>query len=106
MPGNTPYESFAVRVARVVAAIPPGRVATYAQVAGMAGASGAARQVAKALWALSGSRGLPWHRVINSKGTVSIPGAGGVEQRALLEAEGVEFSGAGIINLARFGWRG
>ena len=86
--------------------IPRGKVATYGQVAAIAGNPRAARQVVRALWALSRNRGLPWHRVISSKGIVSIPGEGGQEQRRLLESEGILFSAAGQIDLARFGWRG
>ena len=49
--------------------------------------------------------GVPWHRVINSQGKISLPGAAGIEQRALLEAEGVVFDARGKIDLNRFGWK-
>jgi methylated-DNA-protein-cysteine methyltransferase related protein len=70
--------------------------------------SGRARQVGYALAALSPSSAVPWHRVINAGGRVSIrshAGGGAISQRLLLEREGVRFSGAGRIDLATFGWR-
>ena len=93
------------RIAAVVAAIPPGRVATYGQVAAQAGNRRAARQVAWALRAYSG-RGLPWHRVIGAGGAIRLPEGGGLErQRALLLAEGVAVAPDGHIDLAAHQWR-
>jgi methylated-DNA-protein-cysteine methyltransferase-like protein len=81
-------------------------VATYGQVAALAGLPGAARQVGYALAALPAEAGdVPWQRVVNAKGEVSPrvqPGAD-EEQRALLEAEGVRFDERGRIDLARHG---
>lgn len=91
---------------RAVKRIPRGRVATYGDVAELAGLEGHARQVGYALHALpSGSR-VPWHRVVNAKGEISPRSAGDSHelQRALLEAEGVEFDGRGRIELSRFRW--
>ena len=86
--------------------IPRGRVATYGQVAALAGLPGAARQVGYALHALpAGADDVPWQRVVNAKGEVSPraePGADD-EQRALLEAEGVRFDRRGKIDLVRYG---
>lgn len=87
-----------------MAAIPAGRVATYGQVAELAGLPQGARAVGRAMARLPAGTRLPWHRVINASGAVSIPGAGGDRQRALLEAEGVAFVN-GRVNLARVGWR-
>lgn len=70
--------------------IPKGKVATYGDVAYAAGFPGAARQVA---WALHGSRGLPWQRVVGAGGKVLLPGENGFEQRMRLQQEGVEFAG-------------
>ncbi|MGH9382597.1 MAG: MGMT family protein [Thermoanaerobaculia bacterium] len=95
------------RIYVVVAAIPAGRVATYGQVAALAGIPGHARQVGYALHALPESSELPWQRVINARGEVSA--RSGLDwvagyQRHLLEEEGVVFDDRGRIDLARFLW--
>ena len=87
-----------------MAEIPEGRVATYGQVAELAGLPRGARAVGRAMARLPAGTRLPWHRVINATGAVSIPGVGGARQRALLEAEGVAFVD-GRVNLARVRWR-
>ena len=95
------------RIWRVVARIPRGRVATYGQVAELAGLPRAARQAGYAMHALpSGSR-VPWQRVVNARGEVSPRSNPGSEliQRVLLEREGVAFNARGRIDLTRFGWR-
>jgi len=96
-----------LRIYAVVRQIPRGRVATYGQVAGLAGLDGHARQVGYALHALPRSMKLPWHRVINSRGEVSERTRGDWHelQRHLLEAEGVEFDERGRLNLKKFRWR-
>jgi methylated-DNA-protein-cysteine methyltransferase-like protein len=91
----------------VVRRIPEGRVATYGQVATLAGMPGHARQVGYALHALPDGAGVPWQRVINARGEVSPRAGGGWEagyQRHLLEEEGVAFDARGRVDLARFGW--
>ena len=90
----------------VVQRIPRGRVATYGQVAEMSRLKGQARQVGYALSALNRD-GIPWQRVVNARGEISLRSHGGYDelQRELLEAEGVEFSLRGRIDLSRFGWR-
>ncbi len=95
------------RIYRVVGRIPRGRVSSYGEVARLAGLPGAARQVGYALAALTDASALPWHRVVNARGTIS-PRASGFEtpQRLLLEREGLPFDGAGRIDLERFGWPG
>ena len=103
MPRHETYE----RMYAVVRLIPRGRVATYGQVAALAGFPGHARQVGYALNSLPHRSDLPWHRVINAKGEISIraePVYGRV-QRALLEAEGVSFDPTGRVPLQRFRWR-
>jgi len=94
------------RIYRVVERIPEGRVATYGQVATIAGLAGHARQVGYALHALPDGSPLPWHRVINAKGEVSLRAEPGREgyQRHLLEEEGVAFNAGGRVNLDRFLW--
>ena len=95
------------RFYKVVREIPEGRVATYGQVAALAGFPGHARQVGYALHALSGDDDdVPWQRVINAKGEVSPRSEPEYEglQRAMLEAEGVVFDPRGRVDLARFRW--
>ena len=94
------------RIWQVVATIPPGRVSTYGDVARFAGLPGAARRVGRALRGLPADTRMPWHRVVNAGGRISLPGgsAGYREQRARLEAEGVVFRGD-RLDLRRFRWR-
>lgn len=94
------------RIYAVIRRIPRGRVATYGQVASLAGLAGHARQVGYALHALGKGTRLPWHRVINAKGEVSRRRRPGEElsQRMLLEREGVRFDGRGRVALARLRW--
>jgi methylated-DNA-protein-cysteine methyltransferase-like protein len=81
-------------------------VATYGQIAEVAGGV-TARMVGYCLAALQPGSGVPWHRVINARGRVSLPeGRGAEEQRAMLQAEGVAVGEDGRIDLRRFGWRG
>jgi methylated-DNA-protein-cysteine methyltransferase-like protein len=87
--------------------IPRGRVATYGQVAELAGLAGHARQVGYALHALPSGSTVPWHRVLNAAGRVSpraVPG-GELVQRRLLEREGVRFDARGRVRLTEAGWR-
>ena len=92
------------RIYRVVGRIPRGRVATYGQVAALAGLPNRARQVGYAMHALDPDSGVPWHRVLNAAGRISLTGEGASEQRRRLEAEGVEFRSSGAVDLERFGW--
>lgn len=89
-----------------VLAIPPGRVSTYGWVARAAGLPGHARLVGHVLKTLPSSAGLPWHRVINAAGRISLnpDSPAGRDQRRRLEEEGVVFGDGGRINLGRFGW--
>ena len=70
-------DSFSSRVKSIIASIPEGRVATYGQIALLAGNRRAARQVAWILHSSSSKHGLPWQRVINRLGKISLPRAGG-----------------------------
>ena len=90
-----------------VAAIPRGRVATYGQVARVAGLPGRARQVGYALHALPPGSPIPWQRVVNARGAISLPELGGAaaRQRELLADEGVELDQRGRVDLRRYGWR-
>ncbi|HEX6435284.1 MAG TPA: MGMT family protein [Gemmatimonadales bacterium] len=90
----------------VVRRIPPGRVATYGQVAALAGLAGHARQVGYALHALPENSAVPWHRVVNAKGGISARAVPGAElvQRNLLVHEGVRLNARGQVSLAQVRW--
>jgi len=100
-------DSTYTRIYAVVRQIPRGRVATYGQVAELAGLAGHARQVGYALHALPDSSTVPWHRVVNARGEISLRRSAGADQlqRMLLEEEDVAFDIRGRINLKRVGWR-
>jgi len=93
------------RIYRAVRRVPRGRVATYGQIAEIAKASGP-RQVGYALHALPEKTDVPWFRIVNALGAISLDSGlgGGSLQRALLEAEGIEFDARGRIDLARYRW--
>ena len=100
--GSTSYQ----RIYAVVRRIPAGRVATYGQIASLAGLAGHARQVGYALHALPQASALPWHRVVNASGRISrraVPG-GELVQRLLLEREGVVIDPQGRVPLSRLRW--
>jgi len=94
------------RIYRVVRRIPKGQVATYGQVATMAGMAGHARQVGYALHALPEGTEIPWHRVINAKGMISSRSepASEEKQRLLLEAEGICFNEDKKLRFNRYRW--
>ena len=99
---------FFAQVYRLVRLIPPGQVTSYGAVARMLGRPRAARTVGWALHSLPPGSDVPWQRVINGRGRIS---TGRAEQsmglqRALLEAEGVEFDSSGRVDWERFGWEG
>ena len=98
-------DSFSQRVIQVIAAIPFGTVATYGDVARLAGSPRAARQVGGLLKRLPAGSRLPWHRIINRHGQISLQGDDLLRQRDALEAEGIEISDAGEVDLARYRWR-
>jgi methylated-DNA-protein-cysteine methyltransferase-like protein len=94
------------RIYAVVRRIPRGRVATYGQIAELAGIPRQARQVGYALAALRDAR-VPWHRVLNARGEISARSEPGPEalQRVLLEREGVPFDADGRVTLASRLWQ-
>jgi methylated-DNA-protein-cysteine methyltransferase-like protein len=97
--------SFSDRAKQAITAIPRGTVATYGQIAACAGNHRASRQVAWLLHSSSRKDNLPWHRVINSRGSISLPIGGGFEeQKVLLEGEGVRVDERGRIDLSKFLW--
>ncbi|MBI2462393.1 MAG: methylated-DNA--[protein]-cysteine S-methyltransferase [Candidatus Rokubacteria bacterium] len=94
-------------VYRLIGRIPPGRVATYGQIATLLGAPRAARAVGFALKRLPAGSPVPWHRVINARGGISLRAnlAGMLSQRILLKREGVRFA-RDRVSLERYRWPG
>jgi methylated-DNA-protein-cysteine methyltransferase related protein len=94
------------RIYAVVRRIPKGRVATYGQVAALAGLAGHARQVGYALHALPQGSTVPWHRVVNASGGISLRAVSGGEliQQQLLAREGVQLNARGRVALTRTRW--
>ncbi len=90
---------FTQEVVGIIRSIPAGRVMTYGQVARLAGNPRVARQVARILHILSRTEHLPWHRVLNAKGEISLDGD---EQQLALEAEGIVFDRPGKLSLSRY----
>lgn len=99
--------SFNQLVYALVRHIPPGKVLNYGRVAYLLGVPRGARAVG---WALSllkhGDQGVPWHRVVNAHGRISIKGSpeGAAEQRARLEAEGIAFDEHGYLDMEGHLW--
>ncbi len=93
------------RIYEVVRSIPEGRVSTYGRVAKLAGGC-SARNVGYAMASLPYGSNVPWQRVINAQGRISIrsEGEGGLVQQKILEAEGVVFKENGSVDLSEYGW--
>ncbi|MCK4225040.1 MAG: MGMT family protein [candidate division Zixibacteria bacterium] len=97
--------SFSQSVKNIVKKIPPGRVATYGQIAAYAGNPRAARQVVWILHSSSRKDRLPWHRVINREGRISLEPNHGYEiQKELLRKEGIKFDKNDAIDFDRYLW--
>jgi O-6-methylguanine DNA methyltransferase len=94
---------FATRVLRVLRRIPPGRVATYGDVARLAGQPAAARAVGN-IMRLANEPGLPYHRVVAAGGRVGGYGGSPHLKPALLKSEGIAVRGKRIVNFARVRW--
>lgn len=99
------------RILAVARRVPVGRVATYGQVATLAGEPRRARLVGRVMATLSAGSDVPWQRIVNGRGEISargggrgLPGLAEGYQRHLLEEEGVVFDRRGRIDLERFGW--
>jgi methylated-DNA-protein-cysteine methyltransferase-like protein len=99
------------KIWRTVSRVPPGAVATYGQIAREAGLGRRARRVGEALRHLPAGSDVPWHRVINARGEISLPAgsAAGETQRQRLESEGIVFragaGGSGSVRLAALAGR-
>jgi methylated-DNA-protein-cysteine methyltransferase-like protein len=100
---DTDPDRFTFRAAELIRNIPRGKVATYGQIAAMAGDPRGAREVVRVLHT---QQNLPWHRVLAAGGRITLPGSGGTLQRKLLAAEGVRFSADGTTPLVEYGWQG
>ena len=95
------------RIYTAVKSIPRGKVATYGQIARLAGMTGQARLVGYALHCLPNNSDIPWHRIVNRFGKISLSQSGndsGSLQRNLLEAEGIYFNMEGSLELHRYQW--
>lgn len=90
-------------IRRAVEAIPRGHVASYGEVAAMAGLPGRARLVGKVLSSLPPEHAVPWHRVVNARGEIRVSGSAAQRQRRLLLEEGVGFTAHGRVDMRRFG---
>jgi methylated-DNA-protein-cysteine methyltransferase-like protein len=94
------------RIWQIVSQIPPGKVASYGQIATLAGLPRGARLVGHVMNKLPQETRLPWHRVINSQGKISLPvgSAAHTEQKARLIDEGIIFNHE-RISLVHYGWQ-
>ena len=96
------------RIYATVRLIPRGKIATYGQIADLAGLYGKARLVGYALFRVDIKDDIPWHRVINAKGEISYSfqrQGGDYLQEVLLEEEGIEFKDNGKIDLGKYRWQ-
>ena len=91
---------------QIVLEIPKGKVATYGQIANLAGLPGYARYVGYTMRILPDETKLPWHRVVNSKGSISFKAGTKpyLLQKSLLEEEGIVFI-KGKFSLKKYGWK-
>ena len=98
---------FEERIHDVTRQVPAGRVATYGQIALVAGAN-SARRVGRAMAMLPAGSDVPWHRVINSQGKISVRRDGGPdpEQKRRLRREGVWLDRLGRVDLPAVAWPG
>ncbi len=105
---DEPQSNFKQRVLHLVGAIPKGKVVSYGQVAAASGSPRAARQVGGILRGLPSSTQLPWWRVVNNEGQISIKGNFGATkelQQALLEKDGVDVNEEGCMDMNKYRWK-
>jgi methylated-DNA-protein-cysteine methyltransferase-like protein len=97
--------TFSIEVVEIIKSIPRGKVATYGQIAGLAGNRFASRQVVWVLNTSSKSENLPWHRVVNKNGKISLRPSHGYEvQKTLLQEEDIVFDKDDRIDLRTYLW--
>ncbi|HIF9340237.1 TPA: MGMT family protein [Photobacterium damselae] len=99
-------DDFSAHIYGQVYHIPKGKISTYGDIARFAGYPGYARQVGKLLANLPEGSTIPWHRVINSQGQISLKGENLERQKRHLEQEGIEVSVTGRIRLKNYRWNG
>jgi methylated-DNA-protein-cysteine methyltransferase-like protein len=95
---------FTEEVIKIIQAIPAGKIASYGQIALVAGNPRGARQVSRILHTCTKKYNLPWHRVVNSQGKISLKDEGFERQYNLLKQEGIEFGLSKTINFKEFGF--
>ncbi len=96
---------FTKEVIRIIKSIPPGKVASYGEVADHAGNNRAARAVVYILRSYSKSESLPWHRIIGKTGQIRIKNPEGyLTQKKLLESEGIPVSDSGMVDMKIYGY--
>lgn len=102
-----PISEFTKKVMHQVRSIPPGKVATYKQIAELAGKPQGSRGVGWILHSSSTAHKLPWHRVLNSQGKISfdVRSSNFKLQKKLLEREGVLFTRDGKLSLEKYQWK-
>lgn len=98
-------QAFSHRIIAIISAVPAGQVATYGQIAALAGRPRAARQVSRLLHSCSDKYDLPWHRIINARGHISLTGSAARKQARKLQTEGIELSTGNRIDLAVYQWK-
>jgi methylated-DNA-protein-cysteine methyltransferase-like protein len=102
-----PHSEFTENILNVIRSIPEGKVCTYGLIARLAGNPRGARQVSWTLHSMTMKYDLPWYRVVNSKGTLSVTEIDGkAYQKHLLEQEGVEVSDNYEVDLDKYLWKG
>lgn len=94
-----------MQIFAVIHQIPHGKITSYGEIAKLAGYPGYARHVGKALANLPEGSKLPWHRVLNSQGQISLKGADLQRQRRKLVAEGIDVSDSGRVSLKKYKWQ-
>jgi len=100
---TTPFHQTVIKTIRK---IPKGKVATYGQIAALSGSPRGARQVVRILHTSSRKERLPWQRVINKAGKISLkPGEGYEEQKAILIGEGIVFNSDDSIDMKKYLWK-
>ncbi len=97
-------DKFTKRIVFVIKNIPEGKVLSYGNISALAGNPRGARQVVRVLHIMTEKYNLPWFRVVNSQGEISLKGEGYIQQKALLESEGVAFSSQDRINFKKYLW--
>ena len=98
---------FTRRVIEILRSIPEGKVCTYGTIAIMAGHPNGVRQVTRIIHSMSRKHDLPWYRIVNARGLISLPRPYGyAEQKARLQSEGIRFDAQDRIDFKKYLWMG